>query len=94
MCLQDTVDGDKSVSNKKMKQWSDESNILNKDDINIGAVDVKNNPELAEKGGEMERLIEVIQFVVTDAFNTDEFRKFIIKRFLHNYLPQGKFLPF
>lgn len=74
-----------------MKKWSDESNILKKDEMNIGAVDVKNDPKLVGKKDEMEGLIEVIQFVVTDSFNNDEFRMFIIKRFLHNYLPQGMF---
>lgn len=74
-----------------MEKWSNNNDTLNNEKINIEAVDVKNNPELAEQGKEIEDLIEVIQFVVTDSFNNDEFRTFMIKRFLHNYLPQGMF---
>lgn len=47
----------------------------------------KSNP-----ADELEKLIDVIQYVITNAINNREFRLFMTKRFLHNYVPQGNAL--
>lgn len=79
------------MSENKLKKWSVDNNGLKKEDMNLGNISLKNNPDITNKGDEMTRLIEVIQYVISDAFNNEEFRMFMIKRFLHNYLPQGTF---
>lgn len=59
-------------------------------DTNLETADVKTNPKLAGNG-DIQDLLEVIQYVITDALNNKEFRQFMIKRFLHNYVPQSTY---
>lgn len=50
---------------------------------------LKNYPGKLKKEDKVEDLIEVIQYVITNTFNNQEFRTFMIKRFLHNYVSEG-----
>jgi len=78
------------VSEKKLNKWSAKNADVNQKDINIRNLNLKKNKALQEHRNEIQDLLEVIQYVITDAINNKEFRTFMIKRFLHNYVPQGK----
>lgn len=84
------VRGGKNVSEKKLNKWSANNGDVNKKDINLKNLSLKKNKALNEHRHELQDLLEVIQYVITDAINNKEFRTFMIKRFLHNYVPQGK----
>ncbi|CAI6345874.1 unnamed protein product [Macrosiphum euphorbiae] len=86
--LQD-VRGGKNVSQKKLNKWSANNGDVNKKDINLQNLNLKKNKALNEHRHELQDLLEVIQYVITDAINNREFRTFMIKRFLHNYVPQA-----
>jgi len=77
------------VSDKKLKNWSEKNEDVNKNVINLGKVNLKDNKELKKHGNELKDLLEVIQYVITNAINNNEFRLFLVKRFLHNYVKQG-----
>lgn len=81
------VDGGKRVSEKKLANWSNKNK--HKDDVSLKTVDLKNNPEIVEQGNDLGDLLAVIQYIITDVLNNNEFRQFIIKRFLHNSVPQS-----
>lgn len=51
--------------------------------------ELQNDSGKIKNGDKVEDLIEVIQYVITNMFNNQEFRTFMIKRFLHNYVSQG-----
>ncbi|NP_001155940.1 uncharacterized protein LOC100302326 precursor [Acyrthosiphon pisum] len=86
--LQD-VRGGKTVSEKKLNKWSAKNEDVNKEDINIRNLNLKKNKALNKHRNKLQDLLEVIQYVITDAINNKEFRTFMIKRFLHNYVPQA-----
>jgi len=73
-----------------LNKWIAKNEDVNKKDINIRNLNLKKNKSLNEHRNELQDLLEVIQYVITDAMNNKEFRTFMIKRFLHNYVPQGK----
>jgi len=78
------------VSEKKLKRWSERNDEdVNKNDISFSKTSFKKNKALKKHRNELGDLLEVIQYVITDAVNNREFRTFMIKRFLHNYVPQG-----
>jgi len=77
------------VSEKKLKNWGQKNEEVSKKAINLKKVNLKKNKGLNKHRDELEDLLEVIQYVITDAINNQEFRTFMIKRFLHNYIPQG-----
>lgn len=77
------MDGGKLVDEKKLDRWvgkTDNNMKFKKNNLNIKFDESKYN---------LGNLIEVIQYVIVDAVNTDEFHAFMVKRFLHNYIPQG-----
>ncbi|XP_060868952.1 uncharacterized protein LOC132943844 [Metopolophium dirhodum] len=83
------VHGGKNVSEKKLNKWSAKNEDVNQKDINIRNLNLKKIKALKEHRNELQDLLEVIQYVITDAINNKEFRTFMIKRFLHNYVPQA-----
>ncbi|KAF0773476.1 ACYPI43360 protein [Aphis craccivora] len=83
--LQD-VRGGKTVTDKKLKNWTEKKGDVYDNQMNFGEVDLKDNVELKKHGNELEDLLEVIQYVITNTINNREFRMFLIKRFLHNYV--------
>lgn len=90
-CTQD-VCGGKTVSNTKLENWT----AKNK---NVGGpkMDVVNRDEIKKavkttgQTDEMSDLLEVIQYIIIEALNNSEYRSFMVKRYLHNYIPQGTF---
>ncbi|XP_025200818.1 uncharacterized protein LOC112598534 [Melanaphis sacchari] len=86
--LQD-VRGGKTVSDKKLKKWSEKNGDIHNDGMNFKKVNLNDNAQLKERGNELEDLLEVIQYVITNSINDKEFRMFLIKRFLHNYVKQA-----
>lgn len=86
LSMQD-VNGGNNVSKKKLQKWDQTIKDMDRGS-NFENIDLKTNQKLPEKG-DLQDLLEVIQYVITDAFNNKEFRQFMIKRFLHNYVPQG-----
>ncbi|KAL4130833.1 hypothetical protein QTP88_008212 [Uroleucon formosanum] len=87
LMLQD-VRGGKTVSDKKLKRWTDNYKDPNKNNINIKGVNLKKIKSLNEHRNELKDLLKIIQYVITNSINNSEFRTFMIKRFLHNYIPQ------
>ncbi|KAL5243310.1 hypothetical protein ACI65C_010720 [Semiaphis heraclei] len=83
------ADGGKTVSEQKLKNWGKKNEEVSKKEINLKEVSLKKNKELNKYRDELEDLLEVIQYVITNAINNQEFRTFMIKRFLHNYIPQA-----
>lgn len=77
------------MSEQKLKNWGKKNEEVSKKEINLKEVSLKKNKELNKYRDELEDLLEVIQYVITNAINNQEFRTFMIKRFLHNYIPQG-----
>lgn len=77
------------MSDKKLQNWGKGNADINKKTINLRRINLKKNDQLQKRGHELRDLLEVIQYVITDAINNQEFRTFLIKRFLHNYVPQG-----
>ncbi|XP_060840877.1 uncharacterized protein LOC132921722 [Rhopalosiphum padi] len=86
--LQD-VRGGKTVSEKKLKSWGLRNEDVYKKDINFEKVSLKDNGNLTKHEKELGELLEVIQFVINNTINNHEFRMFLIKRFLHNYVKQA-----
>lgn len=78
------------MTDKKLKNWTEKKGDVYNDQMNLGGVDLKDNVELKKHGNELEDLLEVIQYVITNTINNREFRMFLIKRFLHNYVKDGK----
>lgn len=78
------------MSDKKLKRWTDNYKDPNKNNINIKGVNLKKIKSLNEHRNELKDLLKIIQYVITNSINNSEFRTFMIKRFLHNYIPQGK----
>jgi len=77
------------VTDKKLKNWTEKKGDVYDNQMNFGEVDLKDNVELKKHGNELEDLLEVIQYVITNTINNREFRMFLIKRFLHNYVKDG-----
>jgi len=77
------------VTDKKLKNWTEKNEDVYNDQMNFGKVNLKDNVELKEHGNELKDLLEVIQYVITNTINNREFRMFLIKRFLHNYVKDG-----
>jgi len=78
------------VTDKKLKNWTEKNGDIYNDEMNVEKVDLKNNNKLKKYGDELGDLLEVIQYVITNTLNNKEFRMFLIKRFLHNYVKDGK----
>lgn len=78
------------MSGKKLKRWTENNENLKKKDINVEGVNLKKIKALNEHRNELKDLLKIIQYVITNSINNSEFRTFMIKRFLHNYIPQGK----
>lgn len=83
------VRGGKTVTDKKLKNWTEKKEDVYNDNMKLGEVDLKNNAKLKKYGNELKDLLEVIQYVITNTINNREFRMFLIKRFLHNYVKDG-----
>ncbi|XP_027846742.2 uncharacterized protein LOC114126898 [Aphis gossypii] len=83
--LQD-VRGGKTVTDKKLKNWTEKKKDIYNNEMDLGEVNLKDNVKLKEHGNELQDLLEVIQYVITNTINNREFRMFLIKRFLHNYV--------
>lgn len=77
------------MTDKKLKNWTEKNEDVYNDQMNFGKVNLKDNVELKEHGNELKDLLEVIQYVITNTINNREFRMFLIKRFLHNYVKDG-----
>lgn len=77
------------MTDKKLKNWTEKKGDVYDNQMNFGEVDLKDNVELKKHGNELEDLLEVIQYVITNTINNREFRMFLIKRFLHNYVKDG-----
>lgn len=78
------------MTDKKLKNWTEKNGDIYNDEMNVEKVDLKNNNKLKKYGDELGDLLEVIQYVITNTLNNKEFRMFLIKRFLHNYVKDGK----
>ena len=74
------------MTEKKLKSWSE--NNVNDEENNLKRINLKKNKDIIESNIS-KKLINIIQYVVTNTFNNSEFRTFLIKRFLHNYVRQG-----
>jgi len=77
------------VTDKKLSNWSQNKKDVLKKDINLNKDNLNEIKELDKYRNELSDLLEVIQYVITNAINNQEFRTFMIKRFLRNYVPQG-----
>lgn len=81
--------GSNTVSSAKLERWTKNKNIdgskvgVEKSEIRNSVKDATGKPE------ELSDLLEVIQYIIIDALNNSEYRSFMIKRFLHNYVRQG-----
>lgn len=79
------------MSDKKLKNWTDKNGDgVDNDKIVLEKINLKDNKHLMKQGDELKDLLEVIQFIITNSINNKEFRMFMIKRFLHNYVKQGR----
>ncbi|VVC31867.1 Hypothetical protein CINCED_3A010141 [Cinara cedri] len=85
------VNGGKKVTDKKLENWIEKKDKDNyeKKTSPYELDDLKSEPEIPKHGKELLDMLEVIQYIITDVFNNKEFRKFMIKRFLHNYVPHA-----
>ncbi|XP_050424194.1 uncharacterized protein LOC126835567 [Adelges cooleyi] len=83
------------VEDKKVDNWNKKRPVNN--ELKMGNVDIDRvtsnikaqDPNISYSNNGLKDLLQIIQYVVVDVFNNTEFRTFMTKRFLHNYVRQA-----